>query len=138
MPESIREQIIAEFARRMGATRNGRDVAVALYTGPDTVERSYYGWTDRNLPIRIDYVADLTPAQVASDTLVQQRSEQLLATCLETAMQDQTLGGLCDAIIFVDSEPAPRERGSTKLPLIVNFAIRYTAKTNDPYMTVED
>lgn len=138
MPESIREQVIAAFATRMGAVRNGRETALALYDGPDTIERSYYGWTDRNLPIRLDYVADLTPAQAANDTLVQQRSNELLATCLETAMQDMTLGGLCDAIIYVDSDPQPRERGSTKLPLIVNFVIRYTAKTTDPYMTTED
>lgn len=137
MPDSVREQVLSAFATAMGATRNGRGVGTALYDGVDTIETQYFGKALRNLPVRLDYVYDLSDAEAASGPLTQQRGNAMLAECLEAANQDTTLGGLCDSVVFESAEPQPREPGSKKLPLVVNFIIRYVALNSDPYMSTE-
>lgn len=131
--DSIREQIYAAFAAKIGATRAIKADLVLYETDTETIDldASEYDMIQSVLPARVEYERQLTEAEMATYTTILNNQ---LATIINAAVTgDRTLGGLCDDIVEGESQIEIRDSGSRIVGCKILFQIPYSYNRGNPF-----
>lgn len=131
--DSIREQIYAAFAAKIGASRALKAELVLYEADTETIrlDESEYDMIQSVLPARVEYERQLTESEM--DTYPQILNNQIATIILSAVTGDRTLGGLCDDIVEFESEAELRDSGSRIIGCKILFQIPYSYNRGDPF-----
>lgn len=126
---SIRENIVAAFATRLGAARAKRNVTLALWDDGDTnLERIGYAVQKASIEARVEHqeqVSDIDTLSERANVI----AESIIANATGT---DLTLGDICRDIEQVNLAISWPDANSRTLGVTVEFLIHYQHDLGDP------
>ncbi|GHA85432.1 hypothetical protein [Modicisalibacter luteus] len=132
---TIREQVIAALAQRLGAQRANTVIealpARSLWDSNDSdVERADFGQMAVTMTLTLETVhqADNDPGRWS-----EQGNAILGQLIIDATGQDVTLSGLCDDIAYAGGTIYYPEDGSEVIGVDINLAVRFRFDVGDPF-----
>lgn len=135
--QTIREQIVAALALRLGAQRANSSIDVSVLpvrclwdSNDGNVERDSYGQMSVTMTLTLE-----TIHQAAADpTTWSAQGNAILGTLIADATgSDPTLGGLCDDVLYDGGTIYYPDSGSDIIGCDINLSVRYRFDAGNPY-----
>ncbi len=137
MPTTIRDQIIDAFCVKVGAERcsvldSSSDLpAKSVWDNREESSKSKYGSNDCVLALPVEYLAKVDKVTYAS---VSKQANAMLGDVIQSATSgDNTLGGLCKSINYIESEITYPQDGQDEIEIYVVFNVLYSFLNGDPF-----
>lgn len=138
MPDTIREQVVAAFAAKVGASRTehlddgaGSLPARVIWDNTETAERTQYGAMQCTIELNVEYIAAVDSATYP--TLSQQANAMLGELIQDATNGDNTLGGLCRWITYTQNEFIYPDGGTDEVQVLASFSVVYQFAAGDPF-----
>lgn len=135
-PTSRREQILAAFATRLGAQRTSaradmpaNAISLTLDDLGETASYLDYGMEQIDINVRVEALYKGT----ATDHTPAFSNKLLAALDDEAAGADNTLGGLCDNILYTGGGPLLVDDPTTAIGAFAEFTLTYRNDYRNPY-----
>lgn len=125
---SIRENIVAAFAARLGASRAKRNVTLALWDDGDTNHSRQFRSQLAAIECRVEHRESVTDIDTLSER-ANVIAESIIANATAT---DLTLGDICRNIEQTNLQITWPEANSRELGVTVEFLIHYQHDIGDP------
>lgn len=137
MADTIREQIIQAFAAKTVAARcvrldsNSELPAKSVWDNQEEAVKTKYGTTSATLPLPVEFLDSVDKTTYPS---LSAQANAMLGELIQSATQnDNTLGGLCKSISYLESEFIYPEDGAQEIEVYAVFNIVYEFANGDPF-----
>jgi len=137
MADTVREQILKAFVLKIGAERcvkldGDSDLpAKSVWDNGEEASKTAYGTMESVLPVPVEYLAKVNKATYP---ILSSQANAMLGELIQAATsEDNTLGGLCRSIEYVESEFIYPEDGAQEIEVYAVFNVTYQFKIGDPF-----